>query len=367
MGVEKRDKIYLDVLRIAAIFLVVINHTGAFHFPAWNETSSVAYFLQLFWNEIVKMAVPLFFMVSGALLLPKEESLVDLYKKRMLRFCLVYILIVGIQYNVYVVVDGRVELSLFSLLALLYGGGAGVEFHAIWFLHAYLGIMLLLPVYRVLARGLQRVHYAYVIGIQLVLCGLIPVFVLFCQGRYFEPCFLNHWLPFQANSPTLPFSYGYCIFYMFLGYYAEYFCSERPAFLKRWAWAAVLLLLSGCLCMAFALNTESAPKVAQSVIFLTAFLPVPCVAAYLITKSFCARVSLGCRWRKIIGTLGMASFTVMLTENLFRVYLRPLVLESLNPLLDRWGANVVLAVIVTVSALLLGVILKQIPVVKKLI
>ena len=81
---EKRNKVYLDFIRIIAIFLVVVNHTGAFRFPDCPGWLNIGYWCQMIWNDIVKMAVPMFFMVSGALLLPKEETIVELFKKRIL-------------------------------------------------------------------------------------------------------------------------------------------------------------------------------------------------------------------------------------------------------------------------------------------
>ena len=68
MSAAKRNKIYLEIIRILAIFLVVINHTCAFSFPNVEGVGDVWYWSQLLFDEIVKMAVPLFFMVSGALL-----------------------------------------------------------------------------------------------------------------------------------------------------------------------------------------------------------------------------------------------------------------------------------------------------------
>ena len=67
MPLQKERKLYLELLRAIAIFLVVLNHNSAY-----------AYYLQvpqlpvrlLFsgLSALVKTAVPLFFMISGATL-----------------------------------------------------------------------------------------------------------------------------------------------------------------------------------------------------------------------------------------------------------------------------------------------------------
>ena len=65
MSAAKRNKVYLEIIRIFAIFLVVINHTCAFSFPKVEGVGDVWYWSQLLFDEIVKMAVPLFFMVQN--------------------------------------------------------------------------------------------------------------------------------------------------------------------------------------------------------------------------------------------------------------------------------------------------------------
>ena len=68
-------KAYLDALRILAIFLVLFNHTGVNGYALYMVRRGAALFPFYLFNAIlIKVAVPLFLMVSGALLLEKEES-----------------------------------------------------------------------------------------------------------------------------------------------------------------------------------------------------------------------------------------------------------------------------------------------------
>ena len=243
MGTGNRDKVYLDAIRVFAIFFVVANHTSAFAFPPCENGTDIVYGLKLLSNEIVKMAVPLFFMVSGALLLPKAESIEELFKKRVLRFSLVYIFICTIQYA-YMVYEGCAPASLVAFAGNVYHGGGGVCFNAVWFLRAYLGILLMLPILRVLVSSMQRMHYVYAMILQIVFCGVVPALML-CVGHSGVPCFLNEWLPFQPYSEYLHFAFGYCVFYMFLGYFAEFHCSVSDSSWKRWLFAGVFCLALG--------------------------------------------------------------------------------------------------------------------------
>lgn len=71
------------VLRILACFLVIVNHTieGLFkYFPSTTGGLSFTVFY------FCKIAVPIFLMISGALLIPKEESLKNYLLKEYLEW-----------------------------------------------------------------------------------------------------------------------------------------------------------------------------------------------------------------------------------------------------------------------------------------
>lgn len=95
----QQRKTYIDALRIVAILGVLYNHTNrrGYCLYAFSE----ARICQDFYIGIATLAataVPIFFMISGALLLPKKESLKELFQKRILRMVLVLLVFSGIQY-----------------------------------------------------------------------------------------------------------------------------------------------------------------------------------------------------------------------------------------------------------------------------
>lgn len=66
--------LHLDLLRLMAILFVIFNHTsdrGYFLFA--DSVGSWLYFPYMASSVLCKVAVPIFFMISGALLLPKEN------------------------------------------------------------------------------------------------------------------------------------------------------------------------------------------------------------------------------------------------------------------------------------------------------
>ena len=82
----KTRSLYLDLLRIIACLMVIFNHTnerGFYRFPA-DDLGSASFFLDMTMSVICKAGVPLFFMISGALLIDKEESWKSTFR-RMIR------------------------------------------------------------------------------------------------------------------------------------------------------------------------------------------------------------------------------------------------------------------------------------------
>ena len=69
MKTKKERIFYYDFLRAFAIIAVIICHVDAFFGPLTNTTQIVA---QMTFHDIGRIGVPIFFMISGALILNRE-------------------------------------------------------------------------------------------------------------------------------------------------------------------------------------------------------------------------------------------------------------------------------------------------------
>lgn len=86
----KERKTYLDYLRILATLCVIVIHVSAQRFFSLNPSESNWMILNFF-NGIVRIAVPLFVMISGSLFLNNNVSIGVLYKKYILRLVVAYL------------------------------------------------------------------------------------------------------------------------------------------------------------------------------------------------------------------------------------------------------------------------------------
>ncbi len=362
----QRNKIYLDIIRLVAIFCVVYNHTPGFDVPAYEGWSQAGYWCALVVNQLVKMAVPLFFMVTGALLLVKEESISALFRKRVFRFAMVVVIITIVQYAFHccIVQEG---FNLKTFLSQFYHGVICNEFRASWFLYAYIGMLLMLPLIRPIAGGAADAVFVYLFAVQFVFCCAIPAAVL-CLGEYEGYSVYSNWILFQPEIDTLPYSAGYCVFYLLAGYFLEHRVSEKiwQKYSGTLLMAAVLCIVAAVVCTDAARRIQGVFALQETVVFQTAFLPIPCAVFYLALKAWCARVPVNLQGRRAVAALGGAVFTVMLTENLFRTSWTGLwdILVSHMPVIP---AALVYTGAICGAALLLGLVLKRVPFLKRIL
>ena len=169
---NKGRKLYIEILRIIAILFVLFNHTnnnGFFLFEKY-EPNTFAFWVNLANSIFCSFNSCLFFMVSGALLLNKEEDLTTIYKKRVLKyFCILICTSLVFMVSRSILLGKNYTILIF--IRELYS--KGVEYH-LWFLYAYIAFLMLLPVSRCIARNMDNKLFVYIIILH-VFFRILPV------------------------------------------------------------------------------------------------------------------------------------------------------------------------------------------------
>ena len=138
-------------MRLLSIFFVIFNHTKDKGFELFRYTdSALTYYAGYTLSILCKVAVPLFFMISGALLIGREESIKDLFRKRIIRIILVIVIFTLLQY-IRICMAQNMRPSFLTYLAYCYSGNIIEPY---WYLKAYLGYLLALPFLRYIAKGI---------------------------------------------------------------------------------------------------------------------------------------------------------------------------------------------------------------------
>ena len=139
----KQRILYLDFLRCLAIFLVIVLHSMMYIVanPTYYQTAS--WYLCILQNSFNRVGVPLFFMISGYLMLsrPSTEQVGPFYRKNLPKLLLPLVVWNLIYYLVSVWRAGTSPSPVEFLRSLL---NQGSSYH-MWFIYTLLGIYLLCP------------------------------------------------------------------------------------------------------------------------------------------------------------------------------------------------------------------------------
>lgn len=198
----------IEILRILAVLAVIFNHTVGY-MSFYNEPlGSAKYWLYQVISIGCKVAVPLFMAISGALLLVKEESCADLFRKRVLRIILA-IIIFNLLYVCVDIINGS-ELTIREAMIFMYTEGL-LKYH-LWYLPMYMGFLLTLPFLRAMVKNLENKYFIYLIVLAVIFKGIIPSLeFLIWNGKY-------------TLNENINFSWllNYVILYPCIGYYLQH-------------------------------------------------------------------------------------------------------------------------------------------------
>ena len=131
---------YVDFIRVFAICMVIILHCICDYFNNATNSQDIFWYIMGYVNELTRIGVPLFFMISGFLLLSSNiPDVKNFYKHRFMKLCVPFI-IYDIFY--YIVFPGRQSFSIYEFLQELFNSGS--SYH-LWFMYSILFLYLLLP------------------------------------------------------------------------------------------------------------------------------------------------------------------------------------------------------------------------------
>lgn len=159
----------LEVLRIIACFWVIVQHTiGRITFN-FEATQKYAFACGL--EAMCRSAVPIFIMISGAVLIPKEESLKKVLY-RILRAISVF-LIVSLLYYVKYIMQMNTSFSIRDYVYKIYTCNVTTAW---WYMYLYIALLIMLPLYRCIVKGIEKYNLlGFYFCLWLIFYGILPV------------------------------------------------------------------------------------------------------------------------------------------------------------------------------------------------
>ena len=307
-GVQPGRIQYLDVLRVLSMLSVVFLHTAAGSLRT-AYGSSVWHFANAL-SSLASASIPLFFMISGALLLssPKTDSVRFTLGTRLPRVLLPFIAWSLIAVAYYLLIGWKISGSPDWGMAtekLKNFPSTPTAIH-LWFMYPLIPLYLLSPLIRKVTNNAGRDLVVYMIAIWLVFSSLLPTIAAFLPKAY-------------RPLVTLDVRYNLSIMAGYAGYFIfGYYLSRLNARFPKPALAAIVFVFTVVIALGTWWKTSSSGLYVESFKTYTGlFVVILSTAVFLLCKEVLRERSLGTVARATVGFLAPLSFGIYLIHLLF--------------------------------------------------
>ena len=338
-------KTYLDAIRILACFCVIYNHVMGRAVIEDGPASFCALFAYFF----SKTAVPLFFMITGALLLPR----IDTYKKsfqRFLRIAIALVLFYTLSYAAYCL-RGGVPFSAGTLARTIYRDRLGVAY-SYWYLYRYLSILVMLPILQRMTARLTQRDIRYFLLIAVGVCGMLYSAQLFAPDAR------------PSEYLTIPLFSVY-IGMLLLGLYIDRYAVRKRSYMLL-AGAGLLLCVSAAAFLTMRAQVADMDTARQLDRCERTSVVLAAGCAFYLLKCFDAGAALSVRVRNGISRVGRLTFTAYLVSEMLIDALYA-IRAWLQTRLPVFGADMLYVCVVFAAGMAIATVATRIPLLKKLL
>ena len=168
---ESNNKVFwLDNLRILATIAVVILHVSTSVTNSYGEISYSNWFIANIFNSSTRFCVPVFLMITGSLLLPKEYSIKDFLKKRVIRIVIPFAFwgIIYLLFSLAIKIGGGDKGTFFENIKFIYKSIQDGIFPHFWYLFMIVGIYLFIPIIGKWVRNSSEKELEYFLSIWII-------------------------------------------------------------------------------------------------------------------------------------------------------------------------------------------------------
>ncbi len=265
---NKKREIYSDILKIFSIFLVVVIHVIAEYRLKYFMVNGKYYFILTFIDSFTRVAVPIFFMITGTFMLSKKTDKYSTYLKQRIPKLFIPLLLISIFIYIFNYNKAGINHPIITFGVLFLNNRIS---YYLWFMYAIILIYLLIPFLQVLVQNLNKKKLLYLIILLAVLSnGFNTIYLL--TERY------NHGI---LSSFILPHMFSY-INYLFIGY----FLHDCKISKKNKILLLILSIISICLMPIadhFFINGSRADEMLNA----TSIFPIiPSVFTYILFKDY---------------------------------------------------------------------------------
>ena len=331
-------KLHIEWVRIIAIIMVVLNHSDLFYTFYTNTDNIITFSSSLLISSICKVNVPLFIMVTGALLIPKTESWKEIIKNRVNRIFIVLFVASGIIYLLECFLWNQEVFSIGNFVSLFLRKEIQISY---WYLYEYIGILLILPIIGTMLRNMNDDTMKYCIG----LAFLIKV------GGGLVNFFIGYSIPFSC------FIVSDSVFYLIIGYYLENRIVD--AAYEKMSFRKIVIAEVGCIVATILMVLWGKSKQGGYQEYVLSILtPVLSMLLFIQIKKMCLRQKEN-KVTEIVSFLGSCTFGVYLIERIGQRVFLNFYLWLCGQTYGVFACAVYVVCILTFSVIVIGILKKN--------
>ena len=288
-------------------------------------------------------------MISGALLLGKQEDIKTLCKKRIVRIIAVIILASFAQYicNIW---GNFEEFSIKSFFRTIYSRNI---LYSYWFLYAYLAFLILLPFLRLLVKNIKKEHYYYLFTIYVIYKIIVPIITQRIGLNIYDYLELNI---LETN-----------ILCPLLGYFCENVLKKDEVNKKIILIATIILVMVIGIAITLTILEIEKTGDKEANAYLNYGVAYVAMYVYIAIKYLFEGKELPKLIEKIVLTVGTCSFGIYLMEVNIRRAIFNEIINLLSPFIKTLPACIIGVLCVIFIGTIITMILKKTPIIKKLI
>ncbi|WP_313134854.1 acyltransferase [Anaerocolumna sp.] len=302
---RKNRILYLDILRVLSIIGVIAIHTVAGKAQDINVLGESGWWWANVVNSITRWAVPVFFMISGALILdsPHLDNIPHFIKSRFLKVgipFLIWSIIYSLIMQIYILGN---KIHFPEILGILFMNILlDKSYYHLWFVYDIFIIYLISPLLKKIVVHSTKKEFEYWLGlwfVSTILYTLIQSLVAFFGGPAY----------FYVHILNIPFAFGlsgYCI----LGYYLHHndLSKKMRIIIYIGALISVLLTVFGTYFISISKNTLNEGLYSH---FAVTTVTIS-IAIFIAAKNINWNGFLTESFQKLLGTLSNATYGIYL-------------------------------------------------------
>ena len=353
--------IHIEILRILAACLVIFNHTGpnGYFLFSFYPFATMPYFAYMFFTVLSKIDVPIFLMITGALLLKKDMDIKKIIQK-ILRMLIVLLVFSAIFYLRLHILKYSNKFTIGDFFIRLYKGDIIIPY---WYIYAYISFLFAFPFLRAMVKALPEKAYIYLIILSIIFIGIIPCLeyrlslgkVTLNQYGKIDWLFIN------------------IVLFPLIGYFLENVLDISKINKKHLLISCLIsfiCILISCYMTYFKHRTTGICTELETQDFLNIFTVPICITFYLLFKYICFKINFPNSISKIIFSIGNCSFGIYLIH--MAIIESKFINNLLNQLTNTLHINCMLSIwlmciLTMIISYFITFILKLIPGIKKII